>query len=126
VAADLRRRGFKIAIPFGEDWNYDLVVERSEDVPLERVQVKYAQNQGSVLAVRCLSHSLTNGRVRATKRYTGAIIDWLAAYDVTTGGVYYIPAHQLGDGRCVLHLRLDPTLNCQAKGIRWARDYLRF
>ena len=93
VAADLRRRGFKIAIPFGEDWNYDLVVERSEDVPLERVQVKYAQNQGSGTGgAAAFRTRLRTAEVRATKRYTGAIIDWLAAYDVTTGAVYYIPA----------------------------------
>src|SRR4051794_34777443 len=40
VAADLRRRGYRIAIPFGEDCDYDLVVERHSR--LERVQVKYA------------------------------------------------------------------------------------
>ncbi len=39
VAADLVRRGYKVALPFGEDWDYDLIVER--DGRLERVQVKY-------------------------------------------------------------------------------------
>ena len=65
VAADLRRRGYKIAIPFGEDCDYDLVVDRRGT--LERVQVKYATSDGSVVLVRCRSHSLTNGKVRATK-----------------------------------------------------------
>jgi hypothetical protein len=39
VAADLRGRGFKLAFPFGEDWDYDLIIERAGK--LERVQVKY-------------------------------------------------------------------------------------
>ncbi len=35
VAADLRSRGFKIAIPFGEDCDFDLVLIREDR--LERV-----------------------------------------------------------------------------------------
>ena len=27
VALDLRRRGYKVAFPYGEDWDYDLIVE---------------------------------------------------------------------------------------------------
>ena len=44
VAADLLRRGYKIAIPYGEDWDYDLILSR--DGQLERVQVKYAASDG--------------------------------------------------------------------------------
>jgi hypothetical protein len=59
VAADLRRRGCKISIPFGGDCDYDLVVERHGR--LERVQVKHATSDGVVVIVRCVSQSLTNG-----------------------------------------------------------------
>jgi PD-(D/E)XK endonuclease len=82
IAADLIRRGYKIAIPYGEDWDFDLIVCRNER--LERVQCKYAESDGVVVPVRCSSHSLTNGKIRATKRYTSATIDWLAVYDLTT------------------------------------------
>jgi hypothetical protein len=71
VAADLLRRGYKIAIPYGEDWDYDLILCR--DGRLERVQVKYAKSDGVVIVVRCYSHSLTNGRVRATKGHRGGV-----------------------------------------------------
>jgi hypothetical protein len=27
VAADLRRKGYKVAVPVGEDWDYDLIIE---------------------------------------------------------------------------------------------------
>ena len=64
VAADLMRRGHKVAIPYGEDWDYDLIVCR--DGSLERVQVKHTRSDGRVIEVRCRSHSLTNGRVRET------------------------------------------------------------
>src|SRR5688572_1183433 len=103
IAADLVRRGYKIAIPYGEDWDFDLIVCRTE--MLERVQCKYTRSNGKVVVVRCRSHSLTNGRVRATKLYTAATIDWLAVYDATTEECYYIPAPELGAGMQVMHLR---------------------
>jgi hypothetical protein len=122
VAADLRRRGFKIAIPSGEDCDFDLVLIR--DDRLERVQVKYTESDGAVVKVKCFSHSLTNGRVRRTKRYTAATIDLLAVYDHTSSSCFYVPASDLGDGRSTLHLRLKPALNHQLIGTRLAEDYL--
>src|SRR6266545_3033769 len=94
VAADLIEPGYRIAIPFGEDHDFDLILCR--DDKLERVQVKYSQSNGDVIPVRCSSHSLTNGRVRQTKRYTAATIDWLAVYDATTRRCFYIPSAELG------------------------------
>jgi hypothetical protein len=122
IAADLIRRGYKIAIPYGEDWDFDLIVCRDEK--LERVQCKYTRSDGDVVVVRCFSHSMTNGRVRATKHYTAATIDWLAVYDATTDDCYYIPAAELGSGMAMMHLRLVPTRNNQQSGIRRAGDYL--
>ena len=63
VATDLVRKGYKIAIPYGEDWDFDLIVCRDEQ--LERVQVKYTESDGAVVMVRCRSSSLTNGKVKA-------------------------------------------------------------
>lgn len=82
IAADLLRRGHRIAFPFGEDWDYDLILCRGEC--LERVQVKHARSDGHVIEVKCCSHSLTNGRVRRTKHYTSETIDLLAVYDPET------------------------------------------
>ena len=123
VAADLRRRGFKIAIPYGEDWDFDLILCR--DGALERVQVKHTTSDGRVVIVRCRSHSLTNGRVRGVKKYTAAMIDWLAVWDATTDRCYYVPASLLGEGRSVLHLRLDPPRSGRRLGVHWAEDYLQ-
>ena len=121
VAADLLRRGYKIALPYGEDWDYDLILCRGSS--LERVQVKHATSDGRVVPVRCRSFSLTNGKIRDTKKYTAAMIDWLAVYDATTGGCFYVPAAALGTGRSILSLRLEPTLSGRREGIRWASDY---
>ena len=122
VAADLVRRGYKVALPFGEDWDYNLIVERAGR--LERVQVKYAESNGAVICVRARTHSLTNGRVIAVKRYTAAIIDWLAVYDRTSDRCYYIHASVLGRGMNSLSLRLSPARNSQRRGVRLAADYV--
>jgi len=121
VAADLRRRGYRICIPFGEDCDYDLVVERHGK--LERVQVKHTTSDGAIVIVRCRSHSLTNGRVRATKHYTAESVDWIAVWESTTGTAYYIPS-SVFDGFTELSLRVAPTRNNQRLRIRDARDFL--
>jgi hypothetical protein len=122
VAADLRARGYRIAIPYGEDWDFDLILCR-EDGKFERVQVKYVRSDGSVIEVRCRSHSLTNGKVRSTKHYTAAMIDWLAIWDAALDRCFYVPAAELGAGMWVLSLRLGPTRNNQRRGIRPAERY---
>ena len=122
VALDLRRRGYQVAIPFGEDCDYDLVVDRGGS--LERVQVKYVASDGHVIEVRCRSPSLTNGKVKVTKLYTAATIDWIAVYDATTSRCYYVPAALLGTGMATLSLRLTRARNNQVQGVRMAEDFL--
>jgi hypothetical protein len=122
VATDLLERGYRIAIPYGEDHDFDLILCR--DDKLERVQVKYTESKGNFVLVRTRSHSLTNGRVRHTKYYTAATVDWIAVYDKYTDRCYYVPAAELGSGRSGFRLRLTEPLNCQRIGIRYASDYL--
>jgi hypothetical protein len=122
VAADLRRRGFGVAIPFGEDSDFDLILVREDR--LERVQVKYTESDGAVITVRCRSHSLTNGKIRRTKHYTAETIDLLAVYDATPDRCYYVPAAELGSGRSMLYLRLTPAKNGQQLGTRPAENYV--
>jgi hypothetical protein len=123
VATDLLRRGCKVALPYGEDWDYDLILRRG--AALERVQVKYTESDGTVITVRCTSVSLTNGKVRAVKHYTPTTVDWLAVYDRTTDRCYYVPSSELGKGRRMLSLRVAPTLNNQQRRIRHAESYLK-
>lgn len=121
IAADLSARGYRILFPYGEDCDYDLAIERGEK--LERVQVKYVFSDGKIVMAKCYSHSLTNGSVRRTKRYTEAMIDWLAVFDGNTRRCFYIPASELGDGRSTVTLRLTATANNQLKKIRMAENY---
>jgi PD-(D/E)XK nuclease superfamily protein len=123
VATDLIERGYKIAIPYGEDSDFDLIFSRG-DAGLERVQVKYTKSNGEFILIRCRSHALTNGKIKRTKHYTAATIDWLAVYDRTTDRCYYLPATELGEGRTELVLRLTPPKNNQRARIRYAVDYM--
>ena len=91
VACDLVERGYHVAIPFGEDCDFDLIAWKDRKAML-RVQIKHSRSNGVFISVRCCSHSLTNGKVRLTKRYTADTIDLLAVYDPTTSRCFYIPA----------------------------------
>jgi len=124
VLADLLRKGFKIALPVGENQRYDLIVDTGE--ALHRVQCKASTPKKGSLPVKTSATSSWNGRTRGTHEYTAADIEVLAAADLTTGTVYYIPANALGDGRREMNLRLEPARNKQTKGIRWASDYLEY
>jgi hypothetical protein len=89
----------------------------------ERVQVKYATSDGAVVPIRCRSQSLTSGKVRRTKHYTGETIDILAVYDAASDRCFYVPASELGDGGSILHIRLTPTKNGQRARTRPASEY---
>jgi hypothetical protein len=121
VATDLIERGWKIAIPYGEDSDVDLIAYRDDQ--LRRVQVKYARSDGHVVKIRPKSLSLTNGKVRKVKCYTAKTIDWLVVWDRTTDACFYMDASELGDGRTMLHMRLTPAANGQRIGIRFADAY---
>jgi hypothetical protein len=116
VMAEVLRRGYKVAIPVGEDWRYDLIVLR--DNHLERLQCKYTESDGKTVVVKC--RSTNNWR---TVKYTSKDFDWLAVYDKTTEQCYFIPASRLGEGRATITLRLEPSRNGQSKKVLWAKDH---
>lgn len=122
ILADLLRRGCKVAIPFNESWDCDLIIERNNK--LERVQTKYTTSDGDILKVRCsCTGRLGDGTVRH-HRYTADSIDWIAVYDATTTQCFYIPSSELGaEGRREMWLRLSPPKQMQ-KGVRMAHEFL--
>lgn len=117
VASELMAKGYKIAIPFGQNWRYDLIVERDEI--LERVQVKYTESKDGVILVKARSR---NGKQDYI--YQPEDFEWLIVYDKSTDCCYYLPSSMMG--RREISLRLEPTKNGQTKGINWAKDYLSF
>lgn len=120
IMAEAIKRGYKIALPFGEDWRYDLIVVRNGK--LERVQCKYTKSNGEKITVRCRSVNNWN-----TVIYCQDDIEWMAVYDQTTQTCYFVPSTMLGEkGRATISLRLTPTKNNQRNGVLWARDFLEW
>jgi hypothetical protein len=119
VMADLVKRGYKIAIPLGEDWRFDLILFR--DNKLEKVQVKCTESDGEVIRVRTQYNVGGNGSDNHGVKYTPNDTDWIACYDVTTDKCYYIPSSDLG--QYSIALRLKEAKNKQKKNVRWAKDY---
>jgi hypothetical protein len=117
ILADLQRQGHGVAIPFGHDLPYDLIVILKEDGSLERVQCKYTTSNGRVVVARVMSNSAW-----VTHRYTKDEVDWIAVYDATDDRCLYIPS-AVWDGQIAVSLRLVPTTNGQRKGIRFADDF---
>jgi hypothetical protein len=72
---------------------------------------------GRVVVARVMSNSAW-----VTHRYTKEEVDWIAVYDATTNRCFYIPSSEW-DGQVAVNLRLAPTANGQAKGIRFAKDF---
>jgi hypothetical protein len=119
VIADLIRQGHDIAIPFGHNQPFDLIVVRKEDGRLEKVQVKYATSDGKTVRAVIGSSSAW-----VSHRYTADEVDWVVIYEATTNQCFYLPS-SLWDGQTPLSLRLVPTLNAQVKGIWWAENFTR-
>lgn len=119
ILADLQRQGHTVAIPFGHDLPFDLIVIRKENGALERVQCKYTTSEGKVIQARIMSNSAW-----VTHRYNKFEVDWVAVYDGTSELCLYLPATEW-DGQSAVNLRLAPTANGQSKGIRFAEDFRR-
>jgi hypothetical protein len=118
VLADLRRRGHGMALLFGHDLPFDLILVRAGTGSLEKVQCKYTESDGRVVQVRCQSSS---DWVQYT--YTADIVDWMAVYDRTIDRCYYLHS-SVFEGLARPTLRLVWPRNGQRRGIRWARDHL--
>ena len=117
VIADLLRKGYKVAIPLGEDWKFDIIALINGE--LKRIQCKYVEEKNGVISIPCRS---CNGRLNY--KYTEKDFDWLSCYDSTNDKCYYIPSSLLGEsGRTYINLRLRSTKNNQNKNILWASDY---
>jgi hypothetical protein len=66
------------------------------------------------------SRHTPKGYVRTS--YTASEIDAVAVYAQHLNACFLMPIDQVA-GRRAIHLRLEPTRNNQATGIKWARDY---
>ena len=99
-----------------DDERYDLILDLRPR--LLRVQCKWATRDSDVVVARLYSNRRgPNGMI--TRRYTADEIDCFAVHCMELNHSFLLPA----EGCRQVLLRLGPTKNKQAIGVRWARDY---
>lgn len=117
IMARVMLAGYKVALPVGEDWRFDLIVYK--DKRLIRVQCKYVESNGEVIVVPCRSSNNW-----AVKKYTEDEIDIIAVYDKTTDSVYYVPSSFCGkQGRASVSLRVTEPRNNQIRNVWYAKAF---
>lgn len=108
--------GYFVSVPFGSGHKYDFVVDDS--ARLFRVQCKTGRVKSGVLIFNAYSQS---GNGSAKMSYRG-LADLFAVLNPGDDKVYLVPVNEVGVTD--VSLRLAPTLNNQAQGVRWAESYL--
>jgi hypothetical protein len=118
VIFECAKLGVPVSRPL-DDQRYDLVIDLGKH--LLRMQCKWAVERGDVVVIRC--RTCRRGREGLIHRsYAPGEIDAIAAYCPNTNACYLLP-YDLSVERAAVQLRLRPTRNNQAEGIRWAQDY---
>jgi hypothetical protein len=119
ITAMVIQLGLTVLRPLCEGRRYDLVIDLEPQ--LLRVQCKLAKLENGVLAVRLQTNRYTPSGYVSTS-YSAAEIDAVGAFCPQLNRGFLIPIAETA-GRRAVHLRLAPTKNKQARGIRWADDY---
>ena len=120
VMLALADAGNDVAVPFGESCRYDLVVAYQDR--LLRVQCKSGRLRKGVVEFATASTYGHHKSSTTTRRSYHGQIDAFAVYCRENGEVYLAPIADV-DARKLAHLRLQPTLNGQARGVRFAAGY---
>jgi hypothetical protein len=115
ILSDLVAAGKSVLVPWGEE-RFDLVVYE-EDGSFRRIQVKTGCLKNGYVLFRTVS-VCNSGRSRQI--YRGQV-DAFGVYCPELDQSYLVPAEGLPSE--MASLRVAPTLNGQASGVRWARDF---
>jgi hypothetical protein len=115
VLSALTRRDFQVLLPFGEGHPYDLVVHLG-GTTFVRVQCKTAWPSRGCLIFNSRSTDHGSG----PQSYVG-LADIFGVYFPPTRAVYLVPIRAVANfkGR----LRLEPALNNQKRGERFAENF---
>lgn len=115
--AELVRRGVPVLQPYGFNQRYDLVLDLN----------------GTFVRAQCKTGRLRNGRIvfnsesvrcntkQAIRRGYAGDADVFLVYCPETEGIYAVPVDEAPASE--MALRVEPTANCQSKGVRWASNY---
>jgi hypothetical protein len=120
VALAAVKLGFDVYLPITEGGRYDLIIQAGPR--LLRVQCKWAGLNGDVIVLRSYSARRSVGGKLINRHYTRDEVDMFAAYSPDLDQCFLLPP-ELWERRRQVHLRISPTLNNQARGINWAKDF---
>jgi hypothetical protein len=117
ILAELVRRGYRALVPFGSNQRYDVVIDLGGR--FLRAQCKTGRFRNGVVlfntrSVRC------NTRGAIFRDYDGDA-DLFLVYCPENATVYCVPVEEAPRG--YMYLRVEPTLNGQRDGVRWASEY---
>jgi PD-(D/E)XK nuclease superfamily protein len=111
--------GVSVSKPLADGERYDLIFDLHDR--LVRVQCKWANLVGDVIAARCYSCRRTrDGQLK--RGYSAEEIDAVALYCSELDRCFFFPVDWLS-GRATIQLRLGPTRNNQQTGINCAEDF---
>jgi PD-(D/E)XK nuclease superfamily protein len=112
--------GIHVAVPFGENTRYDLIVDTQSE--LMRVQCKTGRlRNGAVCFATASTYGHHPSSRHARRHYLGEI-DAFAVFCGETERVYLVPIEHVAS-RTSAQLRVDPPRNGQRRGIRHVQDF---
>jgi hypothetical protein len=117
ILSELVRRGYAVLLPFGVNQRYDLVIDI--EGRFVRAQCKTGRLMRGVVEFRTRSVRSNTART-VTRGYVGEA-DIFLVYCRDTGRIYSVPVDEAPRGQ--MCLRVEPTVNGQAHGVNWAKDY---
>jgi hypothetical protein len=117
VTSELLRRGIRVLLPCGFNHRYDLVLDL--DGEFVRVQCKTGRLRNG--AVHFNSESVRSNSKGPLRRAYDGEAEIFLVHCPDTAEIYAVPVTDAP--KRGVTLRVDPTANCQSKGVRWASDY---
>jgi hypothetical protein len=120
IIITLRDAGYGVLMPFGENTRYDLVID--DRGSFSRVQCKTGKLLKGVVNFRTASSYYHHPNPKMPAKHYRGQVDFFAVYCRETTGVYLVPISDL-EMDTHASLRVQPTLNNQRKGVRFAEDY---
>lgn len=117
---EFQKLGIPVAIPWGDNLRYDLVIELNNQ--FFRVQVKTANEEVNG-AIRCYARSSTNHTTnKKLSTYEGEV-DYFVFYNQIRDLIAIVPIEDIGKHKTI-SLRIDSPKNNQQKDIKFFDDYL--
>ena len=117
VATALAKMGETVLFPFGDNERYDIALDR--DGQMYRIQCKTGRYSNGVIE---FNTSSTSPYLKGRRRTYHGEVEAFGVYCLELDKVYLVPLAEVPTETCAL-LRVLPTRNQQARGVRFAETY---